>query len=727
MKQFFIFWAAFLMFNTSGLYAQTTDTKDVQIAKRKLRVGADTSLYVTSTTNTITSTSTHRQMPTAKSVYDYGLSIDEISDFISTGLGNPPAAAASDNDAETWRNMTTGELWRSDGTLWSLFLSGQMGADTNQVLKWNGAEWYAANDSTGGGATDAIGTGFTAGGGNGTIPDSTKATLGGLFTIENLGANVMRIGDVGNVNGGYGITVDGGAGSVTLGNNWAGGDAYLILTGDANYLRTDGSNLQQTASSTTWNILSGAFSFTDDRATKVGLQYSADYSAAFTDRSLVDKAYVDNTDGNGIYGGDGSIPNGTQATLVNNGFFAFEWHGGNDAISIDDFGEQMVFRSPNGSQIIQFNNAGIELNGGGTILNVSGTEAKLAGETIIYTVPTPTIDPDAALDVQSTTKLLYPPRMTTVQRDAISTGGLNNGGVLYNITTGKLTVRDGTGWVELGAGPASATVTNYTADGTFTVNGAKSITVICVGGGGGGGSGRKGAVSSQRYGGGGGAAGAVSTGHFSIAELGDPATITVTVGAAGGGGASVSASSTNGNTGTAGGNSSVSVSGTTFLNAYGGSAGAGGTSANGTGGSIPTSGDFFGQAGGNGSNNAAAGTPADTGNKCGGSGGGGSGINSSNALGTSGAGGKGYYILANGGAGGGAGLSGANGTAPALDQLTGGGGGGGGSSTSANSGNGGNGARGGGGGGGGASVDSVGDSGAGGTGGAGYVRIIAHY
>jgi hypothetical protein len=432
--------------------AQTSDVKDVQVAKQKLRVGADTSRYVTSTTNTITSTSTHRQMPTAKSVYDYTNPFDEISDFISTGLGNPPAAAASDNDAETWRNMTTGELWRSDGTLWSLFLSGQMGADTNQILKWNGAEWYAANDSIGGGATDALGTGFTAGGGNGTIPDSTKATLGGLFTIETLGANVMRIGDVGNVNGGYGITVDGGVGSVTIGNNFSGADAYFISSGDANYIRTDASNLQQTSASTLWNILTGPFKFTDDRATKTGIEYNADYSGSYTSRSLVDKAYVDNSDGNGIYGGDGSIPNGTQATLVNNGFFAFEWHGGNDAMSIDDFGEQMVFRSPNGSQIIQFNNAGVELNGGGTILNVSSTEAKLAGETLVYTVASPTIDPDAVLDIQSTTKLLYPPRMTTTQRDAISTAGLNNGGMLYNTTTGRFTGRDGTGWVEFGAG-----------------------------------------------------------------------------------------------------------------------------------------------------------------------------------------------------------------------------------------------------------------------------------
>jgi len=470
MRLILLLLAAFLAVQ-APVICQTTDTKDIQIAKRKLRVGLDTSLYVTSTTDTITSASTHRQMPTALAVYEYGLATGgRISEFISTGEGNPPVAAASDNDGETWRNMTTGELWRSDGTSWHLFLSGQMGADTNQVLKWNGAEWYAANDSTG------VANSLYVGDGN--VPDSTTATLNGLLTFDNLGANVMRIGDVGNVNGGYGITVDGGAGSVTLGNNYSGGNSYLILNSGGNYLRTNASNLQQASSSTTWNILSGAFSITDDRATKNGVEYSARYPLIKTnDRSFIDAglvkelirdslATVPDADGNGIYSGDGSIPNGTQATLVNNGFFALEWNGGNDAISIDDFGEQMVFRSPDGSQIIQFNNSGVELNGGGTVLNISSAEAKLAGQTLIYADGSPTIDPDAALDVYSTSKLIFPPRMTTTQRNAISTAGVNDGGWLYNTTTGKHTFRQGSAWVELTTGGGSGGYNTIQEEGT---------------------------------------------------------------------------------------------------------------------------------------------------------------------------------------------------------------------------------------------------------------------
>ncbi|RTL03633.1 hypothetical protein EKK58_12625, partial [Candidatus Dependentiae bacterium] len=55
---------------TGSAQSQSTDTKDVQIARKKLRVGLDTAKYVTSTTHTVNSGSTHRMMPTAKAVYD---------------------------------------------------------------------------------------------------------------------------------------------------------------------------------------------------------------------------------------------------------------------------------------------------------------------------------------------------------------------------------------------------------------------------------------------------------------------------------------------------------------------------------------------------------------------------------------------------------------------------------------------------------------------------------
>jgi hypothetical protein len=60
-----------------------------------------------------------------------------------------------------------------------------------------------------------------------------------------------------------------------------------------------------------------------------------------------------------------------------------------------------------------------------------------------------TTSPNAAarLDVTSTTSGFLPPRMTTTQRDAITSPP--NGLILYNSTTNKLQVRAGGAWVDL--------------------------------------------------------------------------------------------------------------------------------------------------------------------------------------------------------------------------------------------------------------------------------------
>jgi len=58
-----------------------------------------------------------------------------------------------------------------------------------------------------------------------------------------------------------------------------------------------------------------------------------------------------------------------------------------------------------------------------------------------------TPEPSAALDVASTSKGILFPRMTTAQRDAISSPA--NGLVIYNTSTNKLQVRAGGAWVDL--------------------------------------------------------------------------------------------------------------------------------------------------------------------------------------------------------------------------------------------------------------------------------------
>jgi hypothetical protein len=65
----------------------------------------------------------------------------------------------------------------------------------------------------------------------------------------------------------------------------------------------------------------------------------------------------------------------------------------------------------------------------------------------IVGIGTASPDGTALLDVSSTTKGFLPPRMTTTQRDAISSPP--NGLMLYNSTTDKLQVRAAGAWVDL--------------------------------------------------------------------------------------------------------------------------------------------------------------------------------------------------------------------------------------------------------------------------------------
>ncbi len=60
-----------------------------------------------------------------------------------------------------------------------------------------------------------------------------------------------------------------------------------------------------------------------------------------------------------------------------------------------------------------------------------------------------TADPSAQLDVTSTSKGFLPPRMTTTERDAISSPA--SGLVIFNTTTNSLEYKSSTGWVSLTA------------------------------------------------------------------------------------------------------------------------------------------------------------------------------------------------------------------------------------------------------------------------------------
>lgn len=147
--------------------------------------------------------------------------------------------------------------------------------------------------------------------GNGTVPASTTATLAGTLSFDNAASYTLNIGDVGAADAGVGIKVD--ASYARLGNVHGADNSYVISGAGGNYIRTDASNLQQTSSGTSWNILAGDFKFVDDRGTKKGIEYSADYSAGIlaNARSIPDVGIVQGlisdslaTVGGGISDGD---------------------------------------------------------------------------------------------------------------------------------------------------------------------------------------------------------------------------------------------------------------------------------------------------------------------------------------------------------------------------------------------------------------------------------------
>jgi phosphotransferase system HPr-like phosphotransfer protein len=129
------------------------------------------------------------------------------------------------------------------------------------------------------------------------------------------------------------------------------------------------------------------------------------------------------------------------------------------------------------------------VSGGDLTINSAGP-VKLAGNTATITtgggdrmfvsavgqIGVNTLTPSAIFDITSTTSGLLIPRMTTAQRDAISSPA--NGLQVYNTTTSQLNYYNGTAWQALGvagAGISSLTAGSGLTGGTITTSGTIAV------------------------------------------------------------------------------------------------------------------------------------------------------------------------------------------------------------------------------------------------------------
>ena len=104
--------------------------------------------------------------------------------------------------------------------------------------------------------------------------------------------------------------------------------------------------------------------------------------------------------------------------------------------------------------------------------------------TSIAQVGVGTVSPDAsaALEIESTTSGLLPPRMTTVERDLINNGVWAEGLTIYNTDTKCLELYNGTDWISVCDGSVVTTPSNGTIPENATCTSATISATPCTAG-----------------------------------------------------------------------------------------------------------------------------------------------------------------------------------------------------------------------------------------------------
>lgn len=319
-------------------------------AAEYLRIGTNTSQKITGFDRVITAPGTHDSLPTSRAVVDFleanftpigyytagtGISIsddvitnaapDQVVGLTGGGItvitGTYPNFTITSNEVD---GSTTNELQNLSLSGQSLSISSGTGvtlpvvgvtagtgigvsASSGNYTVSNTGDLSATNEiqtlsldgsdlslSLGGGtvtlpggASDALGTGFTGGGGSGTIPAGTEITTLGDLPINNNGAAAIRIGDVYSAGLGLGMEITDtrfafgnlfGAGSYSIVSSFDGApeDYFMSITANNDEFRMGAG---------------GAVYY--DFGDGMGVQYADEYPDILTnDRSLPDVGLI---------------------------------------------------------------------------------------------------------------------------------------------------------------------------------------------------------------------------------------------------------------------------------------------------------------------------------------------------------------------------------------------------------------------------------------------------
>lgn len=211
------------------------------------------------------------------------------------------------------------------------------------------------------------------------------------------------------------------------------------------------------ASEFRYNINDGNALIQDSRVTTLGLQYAADYSADFTDRSLVDKGTMDAAitaalaaEISGIYEGSGTIPNGTIASVELGGTFNLNYDGGEPAIQIDDTAEALYLNA----------------KGGTTSISLDQTTVLLYNDMATLSVQQATIEIDADyLSIVNSDGTTTPPKLRLYEAPS---NGTSYADLQVTTLTANRTIElpDADGTLLIGTGLAGH-VALWTADGVL--------------------------------------------------------------------------------------------------------------------------------------------------------------------------------------------------------------------------------------------------------------------